>query len=80
MATNHPDMQAELLKHKQTHLPKFVWENDTSFADMLVSQELPPCPDDFKPHSGHSLTNPPTTISHQSSRLKKGMNDSPYES
>ena len=44
MATNHPDMQAELLKHKQTHLPKFVWENDTSFADMLVSQELPPCP------------------------------------
>ena len=33
-----------LLKYKQTHLPKFVWENDTSFADMLVSQDLPPCP------------------------------------
>ena len=37
-------------------------------------EELPLCPDDFKPHSRHSLSDTPTNIEHLSSRQEKGMN------
>jgi hypothetical protein len=44
MSTNHADMQAELKKYKQTHLPTFVWAKDSTFTDMMASQGLPPPP------------------------------------